>query len=332
MAKPTYAAIAAHAGVGTATVERVLNGRGGVSHKTAEKVVLAARALDWTGRLPDRHQGIFRIEVILVRPDTSFFARLAKAFKRIAASLDPTIQIQVTFLNENNPAAIAAHVADPSLRRAGLVITAPDHPLVRDALRATHHKGLPIIQVVNRIIPQAEFIGVDNYAAGRTAGMLLARLGATQGTVVALCHSAVYRGHRDRIRGFSDYFAEQPHEGLEFRFVAFGQDDRSISARRIAEAFEIWPDLAGLYNVGGGNLGVLDALLKVGRHVFFVGHELNDHTRAALIAANADVILDQLPEEQARRAIDTILARLGIIDEVIENPPIRFAIITSENI
>ena len=125
---------------------------------------------------------------------------------------------------------------------------------------------------------------------------------AVSATVVALCHSAVYRVHRDRIRGFSDYFADQPHEGLEFRFVAFGQDDRSISARRIAEVFETWPDLAGRYNVGGGNLGVLDALLTVGRSVFFVGHELNDQTRAALIAANANVILDQLPEEQARRA------------------------------
>lgn len=332
MAKPTYAAIAAHAGVGTATVERVLNGRGGVSHNTAEKVVLAARSLDWPVRLPDRHQGIFRIEVILVRPETSFFARLAKAFKRIAASLDPTTQIHVTFLDESDPAAIAAHVAAPSLRRAGLVISAPDHLLVRDALRAAHNKGLPTIQVMNQIISEAEFIGIDNYAAGRTAGMLMARLGAIQGTVVALCHSAVYRVHRDRIRGFSDYFADQPHEGLEFRFVAFGQDDRSISARRIAEVFETWSDLAGLYNVGGGNLGVLDALLTVGRSVFFVGHELNDQTRAALIAANANVILDQLPEEQARRAIDVMLARLGFIDEDIENPPIRFAIITTENI
>ncbi|MCB2130287.1 MAG: LacI family DNA-binding transcriptional regulator [Rhodobacteraceae bacterium] len=332
MAKPTYALIAKRAQVGTSTVERVLNGRGGVREQTVEKVLKAARALDWPGRLPERHSGILRIEAILVRPETSFYARLAAAFRRIAASLDPSFQIHVMFLEENNPSVIADRIANPPLRRAGLVVSAPDHATVREALSRVTAEGLPVVQVVTQSIQGPAFVGIDNYAAGRMAGLLMSRMGDVRGTVVALCHSAVYPVHRNRIRGFSDYLAEHPREGLHFAHVSFGGDERDRSARGVREAIGAWPDLAGFYNAGGANSGVIDALRHIGRPVFFVGHELNDLTRAALQDGTADVIFDQLPEAQARRAVDLLLAQLGFLDDPVDNPPIRFATITAENI
>ena len=63
MAKATLSDIARRAGVGTATVERVLNGRGGVRPETTERVLAAARALDYPRRLPEVHRGLLRIEV-----------------------------------------------------------------------------------------------------------------------------------------------------------------------------------------------------------------------------------------------------------------------------
>ncbi len=60
MSKPNYRDIARHAGVGTATVERVLNGRGGVRPELVEKVISAARSLDYPRKLPDAHRGLLR--------------------------------------------------------------------------------------------------------------------------------------------------------------------------------------------------------------------------------------------------------------------------------
>ncbi|MGO7697130.1 LacI family DNA-binding transcriptional regulator, partial [Rhizobium leguminosarum] len=50
--KVTLKDVARQAGVGTATVERVLNGRGGVRQETVEKVFLAARRLEYRQSLP----------------------------------------------------------------------------------------------------------------------------------------------------------------------------------------------------------------------------------------------------------------------------------------
>ena len=209
MPKATFSDIAKQAGVGTATVERVLNGRGGVRPGTVEKVVAAALVLDYPRRLPDVHRGLLRIEVILVRPETAFFQRLSRAFERIGATLDPLVKVHRTFVEESDPRAIAARIASTQIRRAGLILAVPDHPEIRDTVATAAGSGLPIVHVVTRAAGSAgDLVSIDNYAAGRTAAHFLSRMQARQGHVMALCHP-IYQVHRERMRGFSDYFLER---------------------------------------------------------------------------------------------------------------------------
>ncbi|CAN7383948.1 LacI family DNA-binding transcriptional regulator [Mesorhizobium sp. LjRoot246] len=335
MPKPTFLEIARRAGVGTATVERVLNGRGGVRPATVEKVVAAARSLDYPRRLPEAHRGVIRIEVILVRPDATFFARLARAFERIAATLDRTIAVHRTFLDETDPAAIARRILDPEMRRAALILAVPDHPLVGAALRQLEAQNIPTVQIVTQIsATSGSYVGIDNYAAGRMAGLLMSRMQRRAGKVVALCHSQIYRVHRDRVRGFFDYLMEAG--GADFESVAalFGHDEGDRNAGQLVEALTRWPDLVGLYNAGGANAALNDVLRRhpLGRGIFFVGHELTERSTRALREGIMDVVLDQAPEAQARRAMDLVLAILNLHDLPVDNPPIRFVTFTAENL
>jgi LacI family transcriptional regulator len=333
MAGPTFRDIARLAGVGTATVERVLNARGGVRPETVERVLAAARALDLPRRLPDAHRGLLRVDVMLVRPDSTFFGRLNRAFERIAAALDPALSLHRSFLPEDDPAAIARRIAEPSHRRAGLILAVPDHPLVRAALAGVEATGLPIVQVVTRSAGvAAPFVGIDNLAAGRTAGLLLARMQARPGPVVAFCHSGAYRIHRDRIRGFSAELAHRaPH--LDFRRVLFHGDEATRAEDLLREALRTWPDLAGVYNAGGVNSVLADVLgAQVRGRTFFVGHELTDRSARALREGVMDVVLDQAPEAQARRALDLLLHRFGFLSDPVTNPPIRFVTLTAANV
>ena len=335
MKKVRLTDIAREAQVGSATVERVLNARGNVSPAMVDKVIQAARRLGYKPPLPDRYHGVLRIEVIMVRRETPFFARLANAFQRISESLDPCIQIHRTFADESDPLSVARRIAHPGFRRMGLIIVAPDHPQVRARLREARDAGEVVVQIVSRIGDQDDlFVGIDNYAAGRTAAQLMSRMSVSrEGRFVGLCHSGAYHVHRERIRGFSEYMAANGLAQHLFSRVLFGLDQDLRSGELLNDALEDDPRIIGVYNAGGANEGVAAALERNARResIMWIGHELTDATRGWLRSGLMDVVLDQAPEAQARRSIDTLLNKLGFINAEVSAEPIRFYTITSEN-
>ncbi|GMB82461.1 LacI family DNA-binding transcriptional regulator [Shinella zoogloeoides] len=333
MSKPNYRDIARHAGVGTATVERVLNGRGGVRPDLVARVVIAARALKYPRTLPDTHRGLLRIEVLMVRPETTFYRRLSRAFERIAATLDPLVVVQRSFTEEMKPEAIARRILSTETPRAALILAVPNSPLISAAVEAVAARGIPVVHVVTRASGDTgEFVGIDNHAAGRTAAFFIARMARAAGPVVALCHP-IYQVHRDRIRGFSDYFLKHPGP-IAFEWLGFTRDEEHFSAETLAMVLERHPDLVGLYNAGGANAALISVLKSHprGRDILFVGHELTDYTRAALGEGIMDVVLDQAPEAQAQRALDLVLRRIGLTDIEPDRNPIRFITVTAEGL
>ncbi len=333
MSKPNYRDIAELAGVGTATVERVLNGRGGVRPELVERVVVAARTLNYPRTLPDTHRGLLRIDVLMVRPETTFYRRLSKAFERLAETLDPLVVVQRSFTEEMKPDEIARRILATEVPRAGLILAVPNSPLISAAVETVVSRGVPVIHVVTRASEkQGEFVGIDNYAAGRTAALFIARMARRSGPVVALCHP-IYQVHRDRLSGFSDYFQEHPGE-RRFEWLGFTRDEEHYGAEALRSALEMYPEMAGLYNAGGANAALIDVLRRHprGMEIFFVGHELTDYTRKALGDGIMDVVLDQAPEAQARRALDLVLRRIGLSELEPDKAPIRFITITAESL
>ena len=320
--RPTIKDIARLAGVGSATVDRVLNGRGGVSEETTARILQIVKRHGYGRRPTTTRHGVLRIEVIMVRPDSPFFIRLNKAFERLAAMVDSTIAIHRTFLPENDPLKVAHHIANPAFRRAALIIVAPGHPDVARCLQAVADAGVHVVQIVTRHYDAFAYIGIDNYAAGRTAAFLMtAMLGSAPGKLLALCHSGVYEVHRQRIRGFSDFIAERPLIAQTFHSILLGHDEEVRSAEVLSAALASSPDVVGLYNAGGCNPAVAAVLRRKDRHILWIGHELEDETRAYLKSGLMTVVIDQSPEVQARRARDLVLGRLGLMDEV--EPPSR---------
>lgn len=333
VSKPNYRDIAELAGVGTATVERVLNGRGGVRPDLVEKVVVAARALNYPRTLPETHRGLLRIDVLMVRPETTFYRRLSQAFQRIAETLDPLVVVHRSFTEEMKPEEIARRILSAEVSRAGLILAVPNHPLISAAVEAVIVRGVPVVHVVTRASHDlGEFVGIDNHAAGRTAALFIARMARKAGPVVALCHP-IYQVHRDRLSGFSDYFEGHPGD-RRFEWLGFTRDEEHYGAEALRWALDMYPDMAGLYNAGGANAALIDVLRrhKRGTEIFFVGHELTGYTRKALSDGIMDVVLDQAPEAQARRSLDLMLRRIGLSEMEPDTAPIRFITITAESL
>ncbi len=334
--RPRLHDIAEAAGVGTATVERVLNGRANVLPRTAQRVIVAARKLGYDRPLPSLYHASVRIEVVLVRPETEFFSRLNREFQRIGASLDRSILVQRNFLPEETPAAIARRIEAAAQTRTGLIVVVQDNPTIIAALQAADARNVPIVLLVSdvRYGGNAVYVGIDNESAGRTAGFFMRNmLGGRQGRIVALCHSGAYLVHRQRVIGLSQYFCE-PDDRLVFTTCLLARDLDDMSYALLRQVLRDHDDVVGVYHAGGGHLGVDRALREHRRpgEVVYIGHELSPGTCRSLEDGVMALTIDQAPELQVRRAIEVMEVLIGLRDGPPNRSPIPFRIITLENL
>lgn len=334
--RPRFRDIAEAAGVGTATVERVLNGRANVLPQTARRVIAAARKLGYDRALPPVHHACIRIEVVLVRPETEFFARLNREFQRIAPSLDRSVVIHRSLLADDAPEAIARRIEAAARTRTGLIVVVQDEPTIISALRAADARGVPVVLLVSdvRYGGGAVYVGVDNESAGRTAGYFMrAMLGGRRGRVVALCHSGAYLVHRQRVIGFSQYFCE-PDDPLAFTACLLARDSDEAAHALLRRVLRDHDDVVGVYNAGGGHAGVDRALRECRRpgDVVHIGHELSPSTRRSLEDGTMALAIDQAPELQVRRAVEVMEALVGLRDGAPDRSPVPFRIVTPENL
>nr|WP_299723251.1 substrate-binding domain-containing protein [Devosia sp.] len=92
------------------------------------------------------------------------------------------------------------------------------------------------------------------------------------------------------------------------------------------------PDLAVIYNMSSGNREIVRAVPDSGKagSIVFVGHDLTDHTKEALLQGTVDIIIDQNPRVQVREAYQQLFR--GVNGQEWNSHPLRIQIICRENI
>jgi LacI family transcriptional regulator len=327
--------VARTAGVGVATVDRVLNERGNVSPATARRVLEAARQLGLRRLLPRPYLRRVRIEVLLARPDTLFLARLARGFSAVAATLDRAVVLQRTTLVNAEPAKVAAR-----LRGSGadaVIFYGEDHPEIAAAIDALAAAGRPVVSIVtdvSRATGRLAYVGIDNLKAGRTAGFLSARLARRPGPALVLTNSLGFRAHVDRVEGFREGLAREA-PGTPVAVVIESRDEDDRSAHLVKAALADHPDAVALYNTGGAVAAVASVLRRRGsgwpRDLVYIGHELSPGNADLLREGLLSVVIDQALELQASRAVEILLHRLGYLDTLPPPTEVPFTLHTREN-
>ncbi|MFT4183894.1 MAG: LacI family DNA-binding transcriptional regulator [Rhizobium sp.] len=199
--KVTLTEVARRAGVGTATVDRVLNDRGNVSEDISNRVIQAARELGIRRLLPQSHRRMIRIDVVLARPELPLIARMGFEFRRLAASIDRSIVIHRTILDDEHPETIAKALSKTACD--AVVSYMPDHPLVHQAVEGLRARGVPVVTVISDVQGSRRigYAGTDHYKAGRSAGYFISKMSRKPGSIVLLCNHLGFQSHADRVRG-----------------------------------------------------------------------------------------------------------------------------------
>ncbi len=331
--RSTLIDIAKESGVSTATVDRVLNNRSGVSERTRVIVMETARRLGYFGALRSVSDKI-RLDFVLPQGTNSFINTLRSQIER-QCSAQETIEYHIHDVEGFNPISLARKLAEISGQTQGVGLIALDHPTVREAMRSLSDSGVHVVTLVSDIlhVQRTGYVGIDNRAAGRLGGYLLGRfLPSNQPRKVALfAGSLSYRGHEEREMGFRHMIAEEfPHlEVVELREI---RDDRQRAYEEAAALFQRHPDLAGIYNIGAGNSGIGRAMQEFNRQksIIFIGHELTDHTKTLLLSGTMDAVIDQNPRVEAREAISMLSH--AILEKPYEYHAPRLQVVFRENI
>jgi LacI family transcriptional regulator len=305
--------LARHAGVSTATVDRVLNRRGGVRLPTVHRVLGAADRLGYL--LPPELLSSYRPEpmrlaFVLPVGANRYLQLLAETIARSNDEMMPfNVECHADLITGFNPQALADRLRELAPHYDGVAFMALEHPLVREAVAALHAQGVFVLTLISDLSNshRSAFVGMDNRSAGRTAGLLLGRfIGAADpsGNKVAMfAGSLSYRGHEEREMGFRHILAES-FPALEVIGLREGHDDPASNYRQAKALVEQYPDLVGIYNVGGASEGIARALREARRprRVVFIGHGLTAETRALLIDGTTDAIINVAPETLMRSA------------------------------
>ncbi|EFG9152914.1 substrate-binding domain-containing protein, partial [Escherichia coli] len=178
------------------------------------------------------------------------------------------------------------------------------------------------------------YVGIDNVAAGRTAASLIGRfLRGCSGKIALVAGSMLVRDHVERRMGFDQVISSE-YPNLQALPVVEGRDDRDATLSAVTALLAREPDIVGLYNIGAGNLGLIEALSarsEAARPVV-VAHELSDHTRAALETGLFQAVINQDAGHEARSAIRTLrsLADQATLIEAQEH--IRIEIYLRDNL
>jgi len=338
MKKLTLEMVAKIAGVGIATVDRVLNERGGVSPETTRKVLKAARDLGLKRLLPEEYRHPWQIEVFLSNNGSSFFQQLVRYFSEAAGELGyRRITLHKTLVAESQPDKLAQSIIARSSTRDGIIVFGHDYPPIYRALALCRSRGVPVITIVTDL-PDADrlcHVGIDQYQAGRTAGLLMSKVVHQPGDIVMVSGRFDYWAHRQRIAGFREVMMQRAPQ-RHLREVLFGLDQRDTIRTLLDQSLAQSQHVAGLYNTGMGNSEVSETLRAhqlIGR-CGYITHELYSVTRQLLRHNELDFALDQNAQQHARLAIELLLRHLesGYQPDIYRDGNVALRLFTAENV
>jgi len=339
--RATLADVAREAGVGIATVDRVLNKRVAVRPETVRRVHQAAERIGFhASRLlakrveeakPDRRLGF-----LLQRRGSEFYRNFAGELSH--ASKDPQLGRHtpvVEYMEDLTPASVAERILRLGERCDALAIVAADHPKVNAAIDQLSAAGCPVYTLLSDVSTEkrAGYFGIDHRKAGRTAGWAIVRLAARGGDIAIVVGNHRYLGHELCEISFRAYFREH---APDFRLLEplASLEDKRFAHEATLDLLKRHPDLAAIYVPGGGIEGIVEALRdrNGAKHVVVVAMDLFTDTRDALLNGTIDLVIATPLALIARGVVEAMLTRLDGSELPSARIAFPFEIYLSENL
>lgn len=341
MMRPTAKDLAEAAGVSLATVDRVLNDRPNVSEKAARKVNEAIERIGFV-RNPAAvvlaRNKIYRFRFVLPSKGDEYLTQLLQRVDEARQTLRSDLtEVSVAQIATDDPYQLSRYLASIDGEQTdGVAVMAPESPQVRDALGRLMARGIHVVQFLagQEKLEAADFVGVDNFAAGATAGKIIGRfLGRDPAKIIIIAESMGARDSIERRRGFDSILnAQFPHLTALPSLETYGDERRANAV--IRKVLEYNPDIGAAYVLSSESRVPVAAIAQCTdlRTLTVVVHERTPSSEQSLREDGIDAIIAQDPGHAVRSAVRILRARSDMREPIASQERIRIEVLLKENI
>ncbi len=291
MKRPTISDVAAAADVSVATVDRVLNGRLPVREETSRKVFAAAEKIGFHGANIIRQRMMadmpaYTFGIVLRKERQGFYQDFAAELQAAAAAVtDRQIQLNIQYARSGEPGELAELLLAMSGRVHAVAATGPDHHDVTAAVSVLKNRGIPTFSLLTDIAQgvREAYLGTNNMKVGRSAAWMISKV-SRPGKVLLFLGGHRFHGHSLREMGFRAYMREYAPE-FQVLDALINLETRRLTYEMLLDTLSRHPDLVGVYCMGGGMEGVIEALKDSNKseHIACIVNELTQESRQALL-------------------------------------------------
>jgi LacI family transcriptional regulator len=316
--------IVAAAGLSRATVDRVLNKRPGVHPRTQAHVLRVVAHLENNGQAgSQKRSALEKREAvhfgIVVQAGETFRRSVLENVLKTKDSDSVAILQAVASSSDEETVELIRTVGRDS---DGLAVVSKNIEPVKSALKELQSTGKCVVALVSDLDATVRdaYVGIDNRAAGQLAafilGRCLERAGEAKVAVVAGYFS--YLCQEDREIGFRSLL-RQRFPRIEIVEIIKGEDSREATYEAALRLFKSRRDIAGIYNVAGGNFGLAKAIEEAPlvQRPLYITHEVNEVTEPLLRTGVIDFLITQ--------NIQSLIRMIGevLVDLKLGTGPVR---------
>lgn len=339
--RPTTKDLARAAGVSLATVDRVLNGRSGVREQTVKAVHEAIERIGYERNISAANLARsrrYRLEFLLPLAGDQFLASLVERIEEArAAFVGDLTEVRHRRVLSDDSHQIAALLSRIGPEDAdGVALMAPETPQVRDATLRLIERGVRVVQFVSGQ-PGArrfDFVGVDNNAAGATAGRLMGKFcSGRPGRLLVIADTMNARDNVERRQGFDGVLARDYPEfealpSLETR------GDPGRTHRIVRNVLASHRDIVGVYVLSSETRIALQSIAEIGQlsETQAIAHERTAFNERMVRDGLLDAIIAQNPGHLVRSAIRVLRSRCDGREPLASQEEIRIEILIRENL